>query len=166
MNEKSEARETSAASEDVQMMHPKDAGALVSRLSSAVLDVTQLRGEVTPGGPAAVSFDQSDGNYSMQHDWSIWKLSPDELTQGFQRLREGLPKNGWRVTHYGPANSKARQLEIEAVHEKDGVSLSAELLIRSTRQGGAAGASKTDLIKFAMVSPTYRAPQGVDARKY
>ncbi|WKK21648.1 hypothetical protein QZH56_22680 [Streptomyces olivoreticuli] len=166
MSEKKEPREVNASSEDVRTVHPKDAEALIGRLSSGVLDVTQLHGEMTPGGPAAVSYDQADGKYSMQHDWSVWKLSPDELTQGFQRLRDGLPGNGWRVTHYGPANSKAQQLEITAVHEKDGASLSAELLIRSTRQGNAAGASKTDLINFNVASPTYRAPQGVDPSKY
>ncbi|MEV6674972.1 hypothetical protein [Streptomyces sp. NPDC051162] len=164
--EKKDGNSVKSASESAPTLHPKDAEALVGRLSSGLLDATQLHGEVTPGGPAAVSYDQPDGQYSMQHDWSVWKLSPEELTRGFDRLREWLPRNGWRVTHYGRAHSQAQQPELAAVHEKDGASLSAELLIKHAGDGNGPGASKADLINFNVTSQTYRAPQGVDIGKY
>ncbi|MEV6675102.1 hypothetical protein [Streptomyces sp. NPDC051162] len=147
-------------------MHPKGGETLVSKLSSNLLDISRLRGEVTPGGPEAVTHDHDGGQYSMQHEWSVWKLPADELKQGFQRLHDELPRQGWRITQYGPANSEARQLEINAMHEKDNVSVYAELLIRSERKSKDATKSKTDLIHFSVSSPTYRAPEGVDPNKY
>ncbi|GHC65579.1 hypothetical protein GCM10010507_49050 [Streptomyces cinnamoneus] len=139
---------------------------VVGSLSSGVLDSTGLQGEATAGGPAIQTVDKREGDYSVQHDWSIWKMSPDALTSGFERLRQELPKRGWKITHYGPANSRAQQLQIKARHEKDGSFLAAELLIRSTRQGADATSSKTDLINFTVSSPTYRAPEGVDPNGY
>ncbi|MCA6095046.1 hypothetical protein LE181_23100 [Streptomyces sp. SCA3-4] len=135
-------------------------------LSSGILDSTGLHGEVTDGGPAPVTFDKPNGRFTVQRDWSIWKLSPDALTSGFERLHQELPKHGWKITHYGPANSKAQQLQIKARHEKDGSFLFAELLTRSTRQGADATSSKTDLISFTVTSPAYRAPDGVDPNGY
>lgn len=163
----SETTPGKGSSHEVKVEHPQDAEARVGRLSSELLDMTQLRGEVTPGGPSPVTFDQKKGKglYSVQHDWSVWKLSPEELAQGWDRLRDQLAKRGWRITRDGRANSKAQQPQIDAVHEEDHVSLSAELLLRSTRKDdGANGpnASKTDLILFSIVSPTYQAPKGVD----
>ncbi|MFC5722739.1 hypothetical protein ACFP1Z_21455 [Streptomyces gamaensis] len=151
---------------EVKVVHPSDAEKQVSDLSSRLLDMTQLRGEVTQGGPAVSTGDDGKGRYSVHHYWSIWKLSPSELEQGFQRLREELPKQGIRVTHYGPANSEARQLEINAEDEKTHSSVSVELLLRSLRPQDSPGASKEDLISFSVVSPVYRVPEGVDLNSF
>ncbi|MEU1312889.1 hypothetical protein ABZ419_28895 [Streptomyces cinnamoneus] len=152
--------------EKLKTVNPKDALKEVSALSSGILDSTGLHGEVTDGGPTPVTFDKPKGQFTVQHDWSIWKMSPDDLTTGFERLRQELPKRGWKITHYGRANSRAQQLQIKARHEKDGSFLSAELLIRSTREGADAASSKTDLINFTVSSPTYKTPDGIDPNGY
>ncbi|WFB07590.1 hypothetical protein LRS74_11395 [Streptomyces sp. LX-29] len=152
--------------EALKEVHPKAAEKLASQLSSDLLDTTRLRGEVSPGGPRAVTYDQEDGEYSVRHSWSVSELSPEELTRGFERLRDELPKKGWRLTKYGHANSKARQLQIKAIHEKDDFSVHAELLIRSTKPKQSPNASQEDLIYFAVVSPGYRSPEGVNPNDY
>lgn len=109
---------------------------------------------------------QGEREYSVQHFWSISRLSDRELTRGFNRLREELPKEGWRITHFGHANSTARQLEIAAVHEKDKYSLSAELWVSSSEENAHASAPKKGRIVFSVGSPTYRTPKGVDRDNY
>ncbi|MBH5336821.1 hypothetical protein IHE55_19420 [Streptomyces pactum] len=150
------------ASEEV---HPAVAEKRARQLSSGLFDLTALRGKALGGGPG-ISAGEESQDYSVQHFWSISGAPPDELTQGFERLREDLPGAGWRITRYGRANSQAGQMEIEALHEKDGYSVSVELLIRSTRKGRHPGASKDDMIHFSVASPEYRAPEGVDPDDY
>ncbi|WP_432013864.1 hypothetical protein [Streptomyces cucumeris] len=147
-------------------MHPEQAIKIASKLSSDLYDMVRLQGKVSPAGPGAATGNEKERDYAVQHFWSISQLPPKDLTRGFNRLRDELPKKGWRVTHSGPANSTARQLEIEAVHEKDEYSLSVELLIRSTRKDQSSHASKDDRIRFSVGSPTYRAPEGVDPDDY
>lgn len=138
----------------------------VKKLSSDVFDIVRLQGKVSPVGPATMPSRQGEREYSVQHIWSISRLSEQELTRGFYRLREELPKKGWRITHFGHAYSTARQLEIEAVHKKDEYSLSAELWVSSSGENAHASAPKNDRIVFSVGSPTYRTPKGVDRDNY
>lgn len=109
---------------------------------------------------------EGEREYSVVHVWSISHLSDRELTRGFNRLREELPKEGWHITDFGPVNSTDRQLEIEAVHKKDEYSLSAELWVSSSGENAHASASKKGRIVFYVGSPTYRTPKGVDRDNY
>ncbi|MGY0061937.1 hypothetical protein ACWY4P_36300 [Streptomyces sp. LZ34] len=147
-------------------MHPTQAKQHVRKLSSDVFDMVRLQGKVSPAGPATMPSQQREREYFVQHFWSISRLSERELTRGFNRLREELPKEGWRITRFGHVNSTDRQLEIEAVHEKDKYSLSAELWVSSSGENAHASAPKNDRIVFSVGSPIYRTPKGVDRDNY
>ncbi|WP_432039938.1 hypothetical protein [Streptomyces cucumeris] len=153
-------------SEARKQMHPARAKKYAGKLSSDLLDLVGLSGKVSRAGPGAMASDEGNGDYVVQHVWSISHLSPQELTGGFDHLRKELPKKGWRVTRFGHANSTAQQLQIEAVHQKDEYSLSVELLTRSTRENGPSSEPEEDRILFSVGSPTYRAPEGVDPDDY
>ncbi|MEU1787750.1 hypothetical protein ABZ553_18065 [Streptomyces sparsogenes] len=146
--------------------HPEQAKELARKLSSDVFDMVRLQGKVSPGGPATLSSREGERRYSVLHVWSISRLPDRELTRGFDRLREELPKDGWRITRIGHANSTDRQLEMEAVHKKDKYSLSAELWISSSGESTDASALKKGRIVFSIGSPTYRSPKGVDPDDY
>ncbi|WP_154685921.1 hypothetical protein [Streptomyces himastatinicus] len=148
-------------------MHPTEAKKLAGKLSSDLFDMVRLQGKVTPAGPAVMASDEGGGDYATQHVWSISRLSSQELTRGFYRLREELPKKGWRITHFGRASSAARQQEMEAVRKKDGYSLSVELWVKSSEKiDGHVVGPKSERILFSVGSPTYRSPKGVDPNDY
>ncbi|MDX3224363.1 hypothetical protein [Streptomyces sp. ME19-01-6] len=146
--------------------HPEQAKEHVRKLSSDVFDMVQLQGKVSPAGPATMRSREGEREYSVLHAWSISHLSDRELTRGFYRLREELPKEGWRITDFGHVNSTDRQLEVEAVHKKDEYSLSAELWVSNSGENAHASASKKGRIVFYVGSPTYRSPKGVDPDDY
>ncbi|MDT0547181.1 MULTISPECIES: hypothetical protein [Streptomyces] len=147
-------------------LHPVKAKEHVRKLSSDVFDMVRLQGKVSPAGPATMPSRKGERDYFVLHAWSISHLSDRELTRGFYRLREELPKEGWRITDFGHANSTDRQLQIEAVHKKDEYSLTAELAVSSSGENAHASASKKGRIVFYVGSPTYRTPKGVDRDNY
>ncbi|GAA2470117.1 hypothetical protein GCM10010406_02040 [Streptomyces thermolineatus] len=90
----------------------------IKEVSSRILDAMALEGgKVTPYG-ARVSICEPDPEhlYVMRHPWSVSGVPNAELERGMENLRERLPGLGWRITKYGEANSKAKDLEIRAEH--------------------------------------------------
>lgn len=132
-----------------------------NHLSSQILDMIGIKeGKVTEGG-AGVSLCDQDPNhlYRMRHPWSIYEVAPDELEAGFQRLRESLPKNGWKVVAYGRDTSADKNLELTADSEKEPFSVNASLHIT-----GSSG-TQQPMIQVRVVSGCFRAPKGTDLSK-
>ncbi|MFQ6146236.1 hypothetical protein ACLMNJ_24700 [Streptomyces seoulensis] len=132
-----------------------------NHLSSQILDMIGIKdGKVTEGG-AGVSLcdDDPDHLYRMRHPWSIYEVAPDKLEAGFQRLREILPKNGWKVVAYGRDTSANKNLELTADSEKDPFSVNASLRIT-----GASG-NQQPMLQIRVVSGCFRAPKGTDLGK-
>lgn len=78
-----------------------------------------------------------------------------------KRLHDKLPEHGWQIDKYARAKSKAQQLQLEAFHKKDKYLVEVELLLRDASN---TTGSKEDILSFAVSSPTYSAPTGVDLR--
>ncbi|MGX9883828.1 hypothetical protein [Streptomyces sp. NPDC002276] len=138
-----------------------DARAKANHISSQILDMIGIEdSQVTQSG-AGVSPCDKDPNhlYLLRHPWSIYKVTPDELKAGFQRLREKLPKNGWKIVDYGPDTSANKNLELTADSETEPFSVNASLHITGT------SGKKEPLILVHVVSGCYRAPEGTDLSK-
>ncbi|MFD7509038.1 hypothetical protein ACFV5N_06775 [Streptomyces sp. NPDC059853] len=123
-------------------------------ISSAILDLTGLRGEVSEPGPG-ISVCEADPKrerlYTVYHYWSISNISRAELRQGMDRLRHELPREGWEIISDGELNNANRTPEI--LFENTEV----EYAVNVTLPG------KTDedsRLVFAVVSPCLSTPEG------
>ncbi|MCK1795745.1 hypothetical protein MTQ01_06915 [Streptomyces sp. XM4193] len=94
----------------------------VNEISSKVRDWMALSGE-TSGGDAAVNTchsvdDQREKYYLIRHVWSIYDVREGSYSDAMDNIRQRLPEDGWNVTKDEPTNSRARNPQIVAVHEK------------------------------------------------
>lgn len=92
----------------------------VGSLSSRVLEMLRVKGQVTEPGPMT-NFCETGGDDTpryrvVAHPWSLYGVDNNALGKGMDRLADQLPKKGWKVVRQGPDSSKNRNLEIVAVH--------------------------------------------------
>ncbi|WP_157840032.1 hypothetical protein [Streptomyces megasporus] len=162
VKEKESAAEPSKSKRSV--LHPESAIERTREISSSALDMSGVKGKVSPAGPIVRTDGQHKGNYYVHHAWSVGGVPPTEIKEGMERLRRELPKEGWSIEKYGRANSKARQMQLEAFHDGQKYLMQVEALIRSERgtDGGEPGNSREDLLSFTVMSPSYKFPEGAD----
>jgi hypothetical protein len=134
------------------------AKAKTGSVSSQILNMIGIKGgKVTEPGPGVSPCDEDPEHlYLTRHPWSVYEVSQDELKKGFQRLREALPKNGWKIVDYGPNKSKEKTLEMTADYKKERFSVNAELWVDNLPDVK----QKTPLILINVVSGCFRAPAG------
>ncbi|MFI7387461.1 hypothetical protein [Streptomyces sp. NPDC049813] len=127
-------------------------------VSSQILDLIGIKdGKVTEPGPRiSPCKEDTEHLFSASHPWSVYGVSEDELTAGFQRLRKSLPGHGWKIVAYGPNKSKAKTLELTADSTKHRFSVNAELWVSNP----ATGKEPEPKILVHVVSACYRAPKG------
>ncbi|MBU7596603.1 hypothetical protein JGS22_002855 [Streptomyces sp. P38-E01] len=99
---------------------PQKEETTVDGVSGQILDWMGVSGKRT-GGRAGestcfASGKEIDEYYTVSHIWSIYDLTEGSYRDAMENLREQLPKNGWKITEDGPANSSAKQPQIVAHH--------------------------------------------------
>ncbi|MFI1398998.1 hypothetical protein [Streptomyces sp. NPDC020681] len=95
-----------------------DAKALVRSRSSIILDATGLKATATNGAPHATPCEEVEHGYRIKHFWKIQGPSKPELSAALQRLKEELPKRGWKVYRFEQAKSKNRQMQLDVEETK------------------------------------------------
>ncbi|MFD9081065.1 hypothetical protein [Streptomyces erythrochromogenes] len=125
----------------------------VGDLSSRTLDMTQVKGKVTEGGPATYPCgsdeEKKEGLRNVRHVWSVYGVDGDALDKGMQNLAAQLPGNGWKVVKNGPnENTESKRIEVLAVHEQTHTQLEAK------RMDGSKGGE--NLINFAVYSRCFK----------
>ncbi|MES9519158.1 hypothetical protein [Streptomyces capoamus] len=129
-------------------------------VSSAIYDMIGVdRGKTTERGPSVSPCDEDPEHlYKTRHPWSVYDVPEGDLKAGFQRLREELPKRGWKIVDYGPENSAAKSLSVTADSEKDRFSVHAVLMVSTASNPH----EREPLLSVTVVSGCWRAPQGTD----
>ncbi|WP_405450758.1 hypothetical protein [Streptomyces erythrochromogenes] len=122
---------SSERSYDPQPRAHQDVQKEVGDLSSRALDMTQVKGKVTDGGPATYPCgsdeEKKEGLRNVRHVWSVYGVDDDALDKGMQNLAAQLPGNGWKVVKNGPnENTESKQIEVLAVHEQTHTQLEAK----------------------------------------
>ncbi|MEU3783661.1 hypothetical protein [Streptomyces sp900129855] len=94
----------------------------ISELSSRIFDVMNIKSKVTEPGPNVQPCDSDDGDSGnlqrIRHPWSTYGVGNDVMEKGMTNLRQGLPKQGWKIEKVGNDGSKNKNMQILAVHEK------------------------------------------------
>lgn len=131
--------------------------------SSQIFDMIGIRGGKTtqPGPGISTCAEDPKDLYKVRHTWSVYGVSKDTLSEGFQRLRDRMSSNGWNITKYGPNDSPDKDLRILADSTKEKFTANIELL-DATKPGSAPSASKESGIMVTLVSACFRAPEGTD----
>ncbi|WP_459751725.1 hypothetical protein [Streptomyces sennicomposti] len=136
------------------------ARARAKAVSSSVYEMIDMRtAEVTEPGPGIAACDEDpDHLYKTAHPWSVYGATEGELTAGFQRLREELPKRGWKIVEYGHEKSEAGSLFLTADSQKERFSVHAVLMVSTPADPH----EKDPLLSLNVVSGCWRAPEGTD----
>ncbi|MEV6674970.1 hypothetical protein [Streptomyces sp. NPDC051162] len=125
------------------------------QLSSGILDAIAVKGDVTKPGPgvAVCGGKDSDYFYKIHHPWSLRGVPVGDLKGAMERLKDDLPKRGWKVVKYGPDSSPSRSLELIADSTEKKFSVNVSLDDRS-------GEGKDSQILVDLVSACFRVPDG------
>ncbi|EST23098.1 hypothetical protein N566_26130 [Streptomycetaceae bacterium MP113-05] len=130
-------------------------------VSSQILDLIAVEGEVSQPGPGVASCDDRDREkfFKLRHPWSVTASSNKELEEAMGRLKEQLPKQGWDITEYGRNNSKNRSLELTADHHEKKFGVNVVLMANH-------GGDESPLLAVTVVSACYQVPKGERVEHY
>ncbi|MEC4017130.1 hypothetical protein [Streptomyces sp. H27-D2] len=132
-------------------------------ISSKILDMAGIKGaKATESGAVASSCEMDEEDlYVMRHPWAISGVPFEELSAGFQRIRDNLSKGGWRINKYGPDRSPSKSLRILADSEKEQYSVMVVLRDRrKPNEMNSSNASRVSIIEVDVVSACFRSPDG------
>ncbi|MEW2219867.1 hypothetical protein AB0939_11250 [Streptomyces sp. NPDC006990] len=135
-----------------------DVRADAKKLSSQVLDVIDLRGKTTESGPGVgVCGDRDSSKYfTVGHPWSVYGVPVADMKEAMKRLKEELPKQGWKITKYGPNGSPAKNLTLKADYPKMKFSVQIELLEEPKES------EDPSMIHVSLGSSCFKVPDGQD----
>lgn len=126
----------------------------VEEASSRILEIMALKGKVTETG-AMISrcsdYAPEEEVYRARHPWSVYDLPVPDLERAMDRLREELPKEGWKIVKDGVDDTPAKSPQILA--ESKGKKFAADIQMLDNRKYG----DDPSLILVAVESACYRA---------
>ncbi|MER5768003.1 hypothetical protein [Streptomyces sp. NPDC001985] len=130
-----------------------DATRATEEISSEIMDLIGLKGKATEPGPRVSEC--GDGKdrekyYQMYHPWSLTPASGSELNGVMERLKEELPKHGWKIVQYEQDNSANKNLRLTADNDDRKFSLRIVHLAKNKRPQ----------LSVGVVSGCYQVPDG------
>ncbi|MFC9143623.1 hypothetical protein ACFWGE_14715 [Streptomyces bacillaris] len=133
------------------------------RISSQILDIIAVKGVTSKSGPGVSTCDGAERGklFLMRHPWSLTGASDAELAKAMNRLKEDLPKHGWKIVGYGPNSSKAKSLELTADHIEKKFAVKVELWEKNS-----GGDSNEPTLLVNVVSACYQVPEGEKIDRY
>ncbi|MFJ6807844.1 hypothetical protein ACIQRK_17730 [Streptomyces anulatus] len=98
----------------------REAAQTVKEVSSELYDLIGIKGKASNSGAGVSDCGDKDPNKYFQvfHPWSFTPTSPEKLSSVMERLKEELPKHGWKVVEFGPDTSKNKNVMLTADNEE------------------------------------------------
>lgn len=132
------------------------------KISSQLFDLIAIKGKVDGAGPGSSQCgDDQDRNFLMRHSWSISGSSDTQVSQAMTRLKEGLPKQGWKIVSYERNNSPAKSLTLIADHDEKKFGVNVEFW-----EKGKSGNNNPPALVVTVVSGCFQVPEGEKADHY
>ncbi|RXS85332.1 hypothetical protein EST92_08315 [Streptomyces sp. TM32] len=134
-------------------------------LSGEILRAIGLQGEVSKPGPgvAVCGEENADRFYTIHHPWSLTGVPIGDMKKAMTRLKEELPKNGWKIVSYGPDKSPSKSLELVADSTKRKFSVNIHLYDETVRAKTDGPKSK---IYVDLISACFQVPKGKTVDQY
>ncbi|MFF9868479.1 hypothetical protein ACF1G0_24275 [Streptomyces sp. NPDC013953] len=128
------------------------------RVSSEIYDLIGIKGKASDTGPGVSDCSDKDPEkfFRIFHKWSFMPASAAELGGVMERLKEELPKHGWKVVEYGRDTSVNKNLQLTA--DNDRKKYSVNIVHRA----------KNDPPKLSLmvVSGCYQVPEGEKVERF
>ncbi|KUO02043.1 hypothetical protein [Streptomyces caeruleatus] len=121
--------------------------------SSQILEMMALKGKVTDTGAMAMGCTDDDSDeevYRARHSWSVYQVPVADMEKAMNRVRDGLPKKGWKIVKDGVDDSPAKSPQIIA--ESKGKEFAVDVRLYDERKYS----DNPSLIKVAVESACYR----------
>ncbi|MEU9982551.1 hypothetical protein [Streptomyces sp. NPDC050856] len=160
------AKDETANDEPVKVVgtRPQDeVDAETKQMSSQILDLIAVKGKTSQGGPGVMSCEGKDRDrfFIMNHPWSLTASTDEELARAMARLKEELPRHGWKIVRYGPDTSPSKNLELVADNDERKFGLN----IAFWKQDRGGDKNPPSLI-VNVVSGCYQVPEGQTVEHY
>ncbi|URN15571.1 MULTISPECIES: hypothetical protein [Streptomyces] len=130
----------------------------MKKLSSQIYDLVGVKGKASDTSPGTMDCAGRgrEKYFRIFHSWSFYPASPSQLDEAMERLKAELPKNGWKISEYGPDTSKNKNLSLTA--ENDAKKTSVNVSQRA----------KNDPPKLSLmlVSGCYEVPAGQEVERF
>lgn len=148
-----------AKGESVQIRDEAQVKKKVHGTSSQLLDIMGVKGKVSEPGPSTLAcsdYPDDQTVHRMRHPWSVYGVPDDELRRAMDRLRDRLPRNGWKITKDGVDSSRSKSPQIIAESSADRLAVDIRLGIEP------AGGEYSSMIEVTVSSDCFRS-QSADA---
>lgn len=135
-----------------------DAADDTEKLSSEIYDAIGIRGKASDSRPGVMDCGDKDREkyFRVFHKWSFYPAAPNELAAVMERLREQLPKQGWKVVEYGEDTSANRNLNLTA--DNDGKMASVNIVHRAK--------NNPPKLSLMVVTGCYQVPDGAKVERF
>ncbi|WMX46708.1 hypothetical protein RGF97_20350 [Streptomyces roseicoloratus] len=128
------------------------------KISSELYDLIGVKGEASDTRPGVSECAGKDPAkyFTVFHPWTFTPTSPDQLKGVMERLREELPKHGWKVVEYGPDTSKNENLTITADNDGKKYGVKIAYFAKDARPN----------LNLFLTSGCYQVPDGQTVEKF
>ncbi|MFI6410555.1 hypothetical protein [Streptomyces sp. NPDC050585] len=128
------------------------------KLSSEIYDAIGINGKASDSRPGVMECGDRDREkyFRIFHKWSFYPVSPSELAGVMERLREQMPRQGWKVVEYREDTSKNRNLNLTA--DNDAKKASVNIVHRAK--------SNPPKLSLMVVTGCYQIPDGKEIQRF
>lgn len=122
-------------------------------ISSNVLDIVAVQGEVSEPGPGVdvcAEAPDSDRMFKIYHAWSLSGVPRHLLEEGMDRARNSLPGEGWEIAEDGEKNNANRSPRILFENREVEYAINMTLV----------GSGDDSLLSVSLVSACFSTPEG------
>jgi hypothetical protein len=131
----------------------EEAAVDIETMSSELLDLIGVRGSTPEPGPGVSEC--GDGKdrekyFQMRHPWSLTPASGKQLDGVMERLRDELPRHGWKVVQFEYDTSRNKNLNLTADHDERRYSMNVVHLAKNDPPS----------LAVTVVSGCYQTPSG------
>lgn len=128
------------------------------KVSSQLYDLIGIKGKASDSQPGVSDCSGKDPEKYFQifHPWGFYPASPDQLAGVMERLKEELPKHGWKVVEYGPDTSKNKNMNLTADNDEKKHSVN---IVHQAK-------NKLPKLSFMVVSGCYQVPEGQTVERF
>ncbi|MFF4182190.1 hypothetical protein ACFYZ9_03285 [Streptomyces sp. NPDC001691] len=138
----------------------RDAADAMEKVSSELYDLIGIKGKTSSTQPGVKECGGKDRDryFSIFHPWDITPASTStaELEGVVERMRQELPKHGWKVVEYGRDTSMNKNLSLTADNDEKKVSVKL----------GAHAKGTPPSLGLMIVSGCYQVPDGQQVQHF
>ncbi|MEN8651216.1 hypothetical protein ABCR94_11370 [Streptomyces sp. 21So2-11] len=136
----------------------EDAADEAEKVSSELYDLIGIKGKLSKTGAGVTECSGKDREkfFKIFHPSSLVPASADQLGGAMERLKEELPKHGWKVVEYGVDNSQNKNLNLTADNDKKKYSVKIVHMAKDNPPG----------LSLMVVSGCYQVPDGEKVQRF